>query len=135
MVGAIHGRLLTAWATAGIIGPVVVNYMREYQLGLGIPREQVYNQTMYILVGMLVVGLICNLLVRPVADKHFMTASELAEEKRLAHDRAKASEVGKSQKGYHATQSATVALAWAAVGIPLAWGVYRTLISAGKFFN
>jgi MFS family permease len=61
MVGAIHGRLLTAWATAGILGPVVVNYMREYQLGLGIPREQVYNQTMYILVGMLVIGLICNL--------------------------------------------------------------------------
>ena len=51
MVGAIHGRLLTAWATAGILGPVVVNYMREYQLGLGIPREQVYNQTMYLLVG------------------------------------------------------------------------------------
>ena len=48
-VGAIHGRLLTAWATAGILGPVVVNYMREYQLGLGLPRDQVYNQTMYIL--------------------------------------------------------------------------------------
>jgi MFS family permease len=75
MVGAIHGRLLTAWATAGILGPVVVNYMREYQLGLGIPREQVYNQTMYILVGMLVIGLICNLLVRPLADKWFMTDS------------------------------------------------------------
>ena len=69
MVGAIHGRLLTAWATAGILGPVVVNYMREYQLGLGIPREQVYNQTMYILVGMLVIGLLCNLLVRPLATK------------------------------------------------------------------
>ena len=40
-VGAIHGRLLTAWATAGILGPVVVNYMREYQLGLGLPRDQV----------------------------------------------------------------------------------------------
>ena len=55
-VGAIHGRLLTAWATAGILGPVVVNYMREYQLGLGLPRDQVYNQTMYILVGMLPVS-------------------------------------------------------------------------------
>ena len=72
-VGAIHGRLLTAWSTAGILGPVIVNYMREYQLGLGIPRAQVYNQTMYILVGLLVIGLICNLLVRPVADKWFMS--------------------------------------------------------------
>ena len=135
MVGAIHGRLLTAWATAGIIGPVVVNYMREYQLGLGIPREQVYNQTMYILVGMLVVGLICNLLVRPVADKYFMSDAELAEERRLAHDRAKAGEVGKSHEAFYASSSLTVALAWAAVGIPLAWGVYRTLLSAAKFFH
>jgi MFS family permease len=81
MVGAIHGRLLTAWATAGILGPVVVNYMRDYQLGLGLPREQVYNQTMFILVGMLVVGLIANLMIRPVHTKHFMTAEELAHEK------------------------------------------------------
>src|SRR6185295_5133301 len=88
MVGAIHGRLLTAWATAGILGPVVVNYMRDYQLSLGIPREQVYNQTMYILVGMLVIGLIANLSIRPIADKHFMSDDELAAEKRLAHERS-----------------------------------------------
>ena len=135
MVGAIHGRLLTAWATAGIIGPVVVNYMREYQLGLGIPRDQVYNQTMYILVGMLVIGLICNWLVRPVADKHFMTEAELAEEKRLAHDKAQASAAGPVTMTFHQTPVVWVALAWLAVGVPLAWGVYRTLLSAGKFFN
>ncbi len=136
MVGAIHGRLLTAWSTAGILGPVIVNYMREYQLGLGIPRDQVYNQTMYILVGMLVIGLICNLMIRPVADKWFMTEAELAEEKRLAHDRAVAAEVGSGTGGgAQATSSLTIALAWAAVGIPLTWGVYKTLISAAKFFN
>ena len=39
MVGTIHGRLLAAWATAGVLGPVVVNYMREYQLVLGNRRE------------------------------------------------------------------------------------------------
>ncbi len=135
MVGAIHGRLLTAWATAGILGPVVVNYMRDYQLGLGIPREQVYNQTMYILVGMLVVGLICNLLVRPVAERHFMSPAELAEEKRLAHDRAAAAEVGPGTMTFHGTSSVVVIAAWAAVGIPLAWGVYRTVLSVAKFFN
>ena len=135
MVGAIHGRLLTAWATAGILGPVVVNYMRDYQLGLGIPREQVYNQTMYILVGMLVIGLIANLLVRPVADKHFMTPEELAEEKRLAHERAAAAEVGQGTMTFHGTSNALVYAAWAAVGIPLAWGVYRTALSVAKFFN
>jgi len=136
MVGAIHGRLLTAWATAGILGPVVVNYMREYQLGMGIPREQVYNQTMYILVGMLAIGLICNLMIRPLADKWFMTDAELAEEKRLAHERAAAAEVGPGGAVSDGTVSpAIVVLAWLAVGIPLAWGVYKTLISAAKFFH
>ncbi|OYT90242.1 MAG: MFS transporter [Burkholderiales bacterium PBB3] len=134
MVGAIHGRLLTAWATAGVLGPIVVNYMREYQLGLGIPREQVYNQTMYILVGMLVVGLICNLLVRPLDNKWFMTDSELAVEKKLAHERAAASEVGSSSGGSDSTPLGLVVFAWLAVGLPLAWGVYRTLQSVAKFF-
>jgi len=135
MVGAIHGRLLTAWATAGVLGPVVVNYMREYQLSLGLPREQVYNQTMYILTGMLVIGLICNLMVKPLADKWFMTDEELAVEKRLAHEKAAASVVVRGADGGADTISpAVVALAWAAVGIPLAWGVYRTLQSVAKFF-
>ena len=133
MVGAIHGRLLTAWATAGILGPVVVNYMRDYQLSLGLPRAQVYNQTMYILVGMLVIGLICNLMVRPVADKWFMTDAELAEEKKLAHEKALDSAV-KGDAGQDQTSSATVLLAWAAVGAPLAWGVYKTFLSALKLF-
>jgi MFS family permease len=135
MVGAIHGRLLTAWATAGILGPVVVNYMRDYQLGLGIPRDQVYNQTMFILVGMLVVGLIANLMIKPVDAKHFMTAEELAHEKKLAHEKASASEVGASHGTASQTNALWVALAWTAVGIPLVWGIYRTLLSVGKFFN
>jgi len=136
MVGAIHGRLLTAWSTAGILGPVVVNYMRDYQLGLGIPREQVYNQTMYILVGFLAVGFIANLLVKPVDPKHFMTDEELAEERRLAHERAAASEASAAVTVDNTPSSpATLVLAWAAVGIPLAWGVWMTLSSVAKFFN
>jgi MFS family permease len=135
MVGAIHGRLLTAWATAGVLGPVVVNYMREYQLGLGLPRAQVYNQTMLILAGMLVVGLVCNLLVRPLAPKWFMTDSELAAEKRLAHERM-ASTVLVRDTATHADHVSLwlLALAWAGVGLPLAWGVYRTLLSVTQFF-
>jgi MFS family permease len=135
MVGAIHGRLLTAWATAGILGPVVVNYMREYQLRLGVPREQVYNQTMYLLVGMLAIGLVCNLLVRPLADKWFMTPAELAEERRLAHERAAATEVMSTAPTVQRDSPAVAALAWAAVSLPLAWGVYRTLLNVGKFFS
>ena len=133
MVGAIHGRLLTAWATAGVIGPVVLNYMRDYQLGRGLPRAQVYNQTMYILVGMLVVGLICNWLVRPLNPKWFMTAEELAHEKQLAHEKVKATDVEATIKS-EASSPMLLVLAWAAVGLPLAWGVYRTSLTAAKFF-
>jgi len=134
MVGAIHGRLLTAWATAGILGPVVVNYMRDYQIGLGIPREQVYNQTMYILVGMLVVGLICNLLIKPLDEKWFMTDAELAEEKRLAHEKIQ------SDPELHSSTSSVTPLwivlgAWTVVGLPMAWGVYRALQSVAKFIH
>lgn len=138
MVGAIHGRLLTAWATAGIVGPVVVNYMRDYQLGLGIPREQVYNQTMYILVGMLVTGLVCNLLIKPLNPKHFMTDAELEREKQLAHEKAAAAaaEVGTGRGlSYHRTSPVVVALAWLFVGVPLAWGIYRTALSVAKMVH
>lgn len=77
-VGAIHGRLLTAWSTAGILGPVLVNYIREYQIARGVPNAQAYNTTMYILAAMLVLGLVCNLAVRPVQEKWFMSEEELA---------------------------------------------------------
>ena len=77
-VGAIHGRLLTAWSTAGIIGPVVVNYIREFQLAAGVPRDHLYNTTMYILCAMLIAGLICNYLIKPVDPKWHMSAEEVA---------------------------------------------------------
>jgi MFS family permease len=71
-VGAIHGRLLTAWSTAGIVGPVLVNYIREYQIDRGVPNAQAYNVTMYVLAGLLVVGLLCNLAVRPVEERYYL---------------------------------------------------------------
>ncbi|MGZ8399345.1 MAG: OFA family MFS transporter [Gemmatimonadales bacterium] len=77
-VGAIHGRLLTAWSTAGVLGPVLVNYIREYQIDRGVPNAQAYNVTMYVLAGLLVIGLICNLMVKPVDPRYYMTAEELA---------------------------------------------------------
>src|SRR5262249_16881160 len=78
-VGAIHGRLPPGWSTAGIIGPVVVNYLREFQLAAGVPRDQLYNSTMYVLCAMLVAGLICNWLVKPVDPKWHMSAEEVAD--------------------------------------------------------
>ncbi len=59
-VGAIHGRLLTAWSLAGVLGPVLVNYLREYQLSRGVPRAGTYAFTMYLMAALLVVGFGCN---------------------------------------------------------------------------
>jgi MFS family permease len=78
-VGAIHGRLLTAWSTAGILGPVLVNYIREYQIARGVPNAQAYNVTMYVLAALLVIGFFCNLAVKPVDQRYYMTSDELAE--------------------------------------------------------
>ncbi len=73
-VGAIHGRLLTAWSAAGVFGPVLVNYMREYLIDHGTAKADAYTETMYIMAGLLLVGLICNLLMRPVHDRHHLAA-------------------------------------------------------------
>jgi MFS family permease len=69
-VGAIHGRLLTAWSTAGILGPMLVNYIREYEIAHGVAKADAYTTTMHIMAGLLVVGFVCNLLVRPVHERH-----------------------------------------------------------------
>ncbi len=69
-VGAIHGRLLTAWSVAGVLGPVLVNYIRQAQIDSGVPKAQAYSVTMYIMCGLLLIGFICNLAMRPVDPKH-----------------------------------------------------------------
>ena len=132
-VGAIHGRLLTAWATAGIIGPVVVNYIREAQLAAGVPRDQLYNTTMYILCGMLVVGLICNYLVKPVDPKWYMSQEEVAKLQAASARTTLATPSGSYGIGLGGLD-AKAALFWAFVGIPLAWGVWITLKNAIKIF-
>jgi MFS family permease len=129
-VGAIHGRLLTAWSTAGIIGPVVVNYIREFQLAAGVPRDQLYNTTMYILCAMLIAGLICNYLIRPVDPKWHMSEAEVAR-LQAASAGASAGQTGSFGIGRGGLDG-KAALFWLFVAIPLAWGVYMTLLSAVK---
>ncbi|HEY7371018.1 MAG TPA: OFA family MFS transporter [Polyangia bacterium] len=69
-VSAVHGRLLTAWSVAGILGPVLVNYIRQFQIDHGIPKSQAYNITMYIMAVLLVIGFFANLVVKPVAERY-----------------------------------------------------------------
>jgi MFS family permease len=132
-VGAIHGRLLTAWSTAGVVGPLLVGYIRDAQLQAGIERALVYDRTMYILSGLLVLGLICNLLVRPVADKWHLTKEEAA---RLQAEHVK-SEAAIQHGSFGIGKGGLdtkAALFWAFVSVPLLWGVWMTLQSAIKIF-
>jgi MFS family permease len=69
-VGAIHGRLLTAWSVAGVLGPVLVNYIRQSQIDHGIAKAQAYSITMYIMCGLLLVGFICDFAMRPVHERY-----------------------------------------------------------------
>ncbi|MDD5297557.1 MAG: OFA family MFS transporter [Rhodocyclaceae bacterium] len=134
-VGAIHGRLLTAWSAAGVFGPVLVNYIREYQLDHGVAKADAYTITMYILSGLLIVGFICNWLVRPVAEEHHMSPEEMAEEKRNADDTHQHFVQDVEALAVEAGHSGKVLLAWAAVWIPLGWGIWMTAQKAVVLFK
>lgn len=135
-VGAIHGRLLTAWSVAGIVGPVVVNYIREFQLAHGVPQDQAYNITMYVLAAMLLGGLICNVLVKPVKAHHYMSDEQLAAERAKAHEQAISDQLAPVPAGSATASSpALLIAAWTAVAIPLAWGVWITLTKSLALFR
>ncbi len=71
-VGAIHGRLITSWSMAAVIGPMLINYVSTAQKAAGVPKGQAYNSTLYLMAGLLLIGLIANLLVRPVHPRHHL---------------------------------------------------------------
>jgi MFS family permease len=71
-VGAIHGRLITAWSVAGILGPQLVNGIRDHQKAAGATGAEIYAPTMYLMCGLLLVAAVCNYLVSPVDPKHHM---------------------------------------------------------------
>jgi len=74
-VGAIHGRLLTAWSAAGVLGPVLISYIRDYQIEHGVPKAQAYSVTMYIMCGLLLAGFLCNFAMRAVNEKFYYRGS------------------------------------------------------------
>ena len=74
-VSAIHGRLLTAWSTAGIVGPLIVNGILDHYVANHIPKHAAYPVILCIMAGLMVVGFIANLMVRPVAQEHWLKES------------------------------------------------------------
>jgi MFS family permease len=133
MVGAIHGRLLTAWSAAGILGPQLVARVREYQIAHGVKGAPIYNTTMYILAGLLVVGFLCNLLVRHVNERHYMKDSETPAPVQAVPMQLSAG--GGAAADTAEGVGAVVVAAWLAVWIPIAWGVWVTLQKAVLLFK
>ncbi len=130
-VGAIHGMLLTAWSVAGVLGPVLVNYIRQYQIDRGVPKAQAYNTTMYILAGLLVVGLLCNFLVTAVNARFHMKPDDV----RAAVPGVASGTAQPVAVNGIASSPVAVLLAWVLVGVPLVWGVYETVLNALKLFD
>ena len=123
-VGAIHGRLLTAWSAAGVIGPILVTQLRQAQLNAGVARANVYDHTMYILAFLLAGGLVCNLLIRPVPEHWFTTVEPLH-----------GLDLPTIGTGATAKAGLLLPLSWLAVGLPLAWGFYMTVLKASALFH
>jgi hypothetical protein len=146
-VSAIHGRLLTAWSTAGILGPVLTNYIREFQLSHGVAPANAYTFTMYILVAFLAIGLICNLLITPVRKDLFTMKPERFDipEDELSlppdgddfpqppPDAARAARAAATARPVG--QWGLVAAAWLLAGVPIGLGVFKTLQLAARMFQ
>src|SRR5215203_6010015 len=75
-VGAIHGRLLTAWSCAGVAGPLIINAIADYQMAAGRTGADLYTLSLFIMVGVLAVGFVANLLVRPVNPRFHMESGQ-----------------------------------------------------------
>ena len=128
-VGAIHGRLLTAWSMAGVVGPILVTQLRQFQIDAGVERRNVYDHTMYILAALLLGGLVCNLLIRPVRRDLFSRAEPVRPAETASAETASSSMAATRPAGL------ALPLAWLAVGIPLAWGFFVTLMKAATLFR
>jgi hypothetical protein len=120
-IGAIHGRLLTAWSVAGILGPVLVNYVNQWQLDAGSPPARAYDRTMVMLAGLLAAGLLANLAIRlpQAARKRTQPATDVVSPT-LVH----APVVGT------AAHWPRVIAFWMLVAVPLGWGTWQTLRQA-----
>jgi MFS family permease len=131
MVGAIHGRLITSWSVAGVVGPAIIAGLREVQLANGVPKNLVYDGTLYIMAFLLFCGLICNLSVRPVNEKNYMTDEELARERALQHEDMIAEDAVTAARGGFGFEGL---MAWLAVGVPFGIGLYIAVQKAAALF-
>jgi MFS family permease len=131
MVGAIHGRLITAWSVAGVVGPALIAGLRQFQIDHGVAHNLVYDVTLYVMAFLLLCGLVCNAFVRPVANIHHMSDEELAHERSLQRESGAAAGAEAAARGSFGVVGA---LAWLAVGVPFFIGLYIALTKVAGMF-
>lgn len=129
-VGAIHGRLLTAWSAAGVVGSEVIVHVRDYEIAQGVPKTQVYDAVLYIMVGILALGFVCNLLVRPV-DPKWLMKTQGAAGGTSSPGTVRTSPQGIGRGGL----SGAALVPWLIVAVPVAWGLYKALLSAARILS
>jgi len=78
-VGAIHGRLLTAWSTAGVLGPLIVHLLHDNAKAKGLVGAAAYQNVFYTMAGLLVVGFLADLAVTAVNEKYYEKGPVTAE--------------------------------------------------------
>lgn len=131
MVGAIHGRLITAWSVAGVVGPALIASLREFEIDHGVAHNLVYDVTLYVMAFLLFCGLVCNFFVKPVDQKHWMSDQELARERALQREDRIAVGADAAARGRFGILGV---LAWLAVGIPFCIGLFIALQKAVVLF-
>jgi len=131
MVGAIHGRLITSWSVAGVVGPALIAGLRQFEIDHGVAHHLIYDVTLYIMAVLLFGGLICNFFVTPVDGRHWMSEEELARERALLHEDRVAAGSSTAARG---TFGLGGVLAWLAVGVPFFIGLYIAVGKAAVLF-
>ncbi len=133
-VGAIHGRLLTAWSTAGLLSPLLINIIRDMQLNAGVAKAQAYSVTLYIMACFLVIEFFFAILIRPVSSKYYMTEEEVKAVKAALEDKVAKAQASGVVPPAKPTSAGTLVICWLIVGIPLVWGVYQVALQTAKMF-
>jgi hypothetical protein len=131
MVGAIHGRLITAWSVAGVAGPALIAGLRQFEIDHGVAHNLVYDITLYIMAALLFGGLVCNFFVKPVDKTYWMNNEELAHERALLREDRIAANAETAARG---TFGLGGVLAWLAVGIPFLIGLCIAVDKVGALF-
>jgi MFS family permease len=126
-VGAIHGRLLTAWSAAGVAGPLIINGFLDAQGEPGNLTADAYRPALLTMVGVLAVGFVANLAITRVAAKY--REPELDESGRTA------AEVRSSPDRTRVVAGPLLVVAWAVVGIPLLYGFYKIVLATVDLFG